>query len=190
MLYHTNTIHIDSFFLTYHLSELLLPQRLTSITALEFVWDLPEFFGLGFATAEWEPNGLNYTTLVNAVASACPSLTKLYIAIKCGSYISDPTSQRAIDYERKLLGPVDDLVRRMEPNLQQCQIAPPLSLYMAFMDRAELTGAHTESGGMGALQWRRFWRPVAREDHQHQSDLGYWVRQGFDDTPLDPTVFW
>ena len=61
---------------------------------------------------------------------------------------------------------------------------------MAFMDTADFIGVHTESGGLGALKWRRFWRPVAREDYQQQSDLGYWVRQGFDDTPLDPACFW
>ena len=48
VLYHTNTIHIDSLFLTYHLSELILPQRLTSITALEFVWDFTCFFRAWF----------------------------------------------------------------------------------------------------------------------------------------------
>ena len=186
MLYCTNTVHIGSVFLTRHLTLFLLPQRLASITALEFVWDLGLFTVSSKARKDDTKGWPAYSSLVATIASVFPSLVTLYISIQTNSYMANAFSDNVEDYERKLLIPIDEMVRKIGLKLRDCQIAPPRSLHRALMYRAESLGARTDSGGCGALRFRRFWRPVTvGQKKQPGKDLGYWVRQGVEDTPLN-----
>ncbi|KAF7511751.1 hypothetical protein GJ744_003482 [Endocarpon pusillum] len=185
VLYSTNTVHLSSIVLTRHLPLLILPQRLVSITSLELLWDLVLFRPLPDHQADQETGWPAYQALVLVVASAFPNLRKLHISIQTGSYVAKPFAEYIESHERKLLDPIDEMVRKIGPQLQDCQIALPYSLHTALLPRAESVGARVESGGRGALSWRQFWRSVtAEQDEQSQSDLGYWVRRGVDDMPL------
>ena len=186
MLYRTNTVHIGSVFLTSHLTSFLLPQRLASITALELVWDLGLLPVSSKARKDDTKGWSAYSSLIATIASVFPSLENLYISIRTNSYMANSFAENVEDYERKLLIPIDEMVRKIGPKLQHCQIAPPHSLHRALMYRAESLGARTDSGGCGALRFRRFWRPVTVEQKEQPGEsLGYWVRQGVEDTPLN-----
>lgn len=188
VLYSTNTIHIGSAFLTRHLPLFILPQRLASITSLELVWGLALRSPL-HPLVEGEKGWPSYNALVTTVASAFPSLRKLYISVETGSFVTNAFVQNFESDEQKLLGPMDEMVRKLGAQLQDCQIAPPRSLCAALMYKANCRGARIESERPGTLRWQRFWRPVAVEHGEQSGDhLGYWVRQGTDDTPFECTL--
>jgi len=178
VLYSTNTIHIGSAFLTRHLPLFILPQRLASITSLELVWGLALDSPL-HPLVDRETGWPFYNALVTTVASAFPSLRKLYISIETRSFVTDASVQGFESDEQELLGPMDEMVRKLGAQLQDCQIAPPRRLYEALMYKAKCRGARIESQRPGTLRWQRFWRPVAVEHGGQSGDhLGYWVRQG------------
>ena len=188
VLYSTNVVHIGNLVLARHIPLLLLPQRLASITSLELLWDLVLFRPLSDHQKEQEKGWPAYDDLVNVVGSAFPCLRKLYISIQTGSYIANPSAENIEGWEQKLLDPIDKMVRKLGPQLQVCQIALPRSFHAALMLRVESVGARIESGGRGALHWRRFWRStIMAPGDQSGNDLGYWVRQGVDDTPFTYT---
>lgn len=170
-----------------HLPRLLLPQRLANTTALELSWDI--CLSPVHSRPSWE-DWPAYKAFIVIIASGFPSLKNLYISIQVYRYLCDWSATTIESYERKLLEPLDEMVRELSPKLQNCQIAPQRSLYAALKSRAESTGAHTESGGYGGLRWERFWRPLDMEpSKQTTNSLGYWVRQGRDDTPVSTSCF-
>ena len=163
-----------------HLPRLLLPQHLANITALELSWDI--YLPPVHSSPSWE-DWPAYKAFLVIIASGFPSLKSLYISIQVCRYLYDLSATTIESYEQKLLEPVDEMVRKLSPKLQDCQIAPQHSLYVPLRFRAESIGAHTESGGYGGLRWERFWRPLDMEfSKQTTNGLGYWVRQGRDDT--------
>ena len=184
MLYSTNTIHIGSAFLTRHLPLFILPQRLACITSLELAWELllhSPFDPL----AEHGKDEPAYNALVATVGSAFPSLTKLYISLDTLSCLSDAFDQKYESDEQKILHPMDEMVRKLGAQLQECQIAPPRSLYEALAAKAKRRGALIERERPGTFRWERFWRPVVEEHGEQSGDhLGYWVRQGIENTPI------
>ena len=162
MLYLTNTVHISSVVLMCHLS-LLLPQRLASIASLELVRDLVVFRPLPNPQREQEKGWPAYNTLASMVASAFPCLRKLYISIQTNSFISSPVAGNIESHERKFLGPIDEMVRKLGPYLQDCRIALPHIFHKELMYRAEIVGSMIDSGGQGAVRWWQFWRPLPVE---------------------------
>jgi hypothetical protein len=184
VLYSTNTIHIGSPFLTRHLPLSILPQRLASITSLELLWQMA-FWSHLHPLVERERGWPSYNGFITTVASAFPSLRKLYISVETGSFATDASGHKAESDEQKLLGPMDELVRKLGAQLQECQIAPPYSLYKVLVSKAKGRGARIERSRPGTLRWQRYWRPVAVEHGEESRDhLGYWVREGTDDSPL------
>ena len=184
LCYRTNTIHINNDILARYLHLLLVPQRLANITSFELVWDIPnaDLFAETYAVPDkaWP----NYNELMTTISTKLPSLTRLYISVMVTSYIIDFENAIVEAYERWLLEPADALMRDQGSKLTDFQMAPSLSLHEALMQRAEKAGARIERGGIGVGSWKRFWRPVIMHgDSQSTNDLGYWVRQGKDDTP-------
>ena len=197
MLYRTNAFSIDSPNPIDEFHRLLLPQRLALITTLELSWDIfrpsaPSHPALdGWST---------YHSSARAIVPAFSSLRSLYFSVRIPCFMSiqathDGYSTRAemIDsYERKVLGPIDEIVIKLGPKLRECQIAPQHSLYNAFKSKAEGAGACIEAGGgHGNLPWERFWHPITIESNQQYIDnsLGYWIRKGYDDLPPDMPCF-
>jgi hypothetical protein len=98
-----------------------------------------------------------YHALVSVVSPAFPYLKKLYISIRNVSFLNDPGDEIIESHKLKLLGPIDEMVRKLGPQLQDCQIALPCSLYEALEYRAKSDGARIECGGCDSLRWRRIW---------------------------------
>ncbi|KAL8790423.1 MAG: hypothetical protein Q9213_000575 [Squamulea squamosa] len=187
------TVHMD-LRLTHPLlpdpsSALTHAQRLAAITSLELIWDLLthrpteneyHYYVSGYVPGKPWPL---YEALMEKVPYAFPCIKKLLILVEATSYIADLPNEAIGASERRLLEPADALVRSLEPQLRDFQIAPNASLYRALARRAMQNGAISEKGGTGATAWKRFWRTAAvagwPPDH-----VGYWVRQGKDDTPV------
>ena len=179
MLYSTNTVHIGSVLLMRFLPLLLFPQRLSSITSLELVWEL---FRLRSLPDPHQKGWPAYNALAAIVASTFPRLRKLYLSIDIGSDMTNAFAENIESDERQLLGPIDEMVRKLGPQLQDCDVALQCWIHTALMTRAESAGARAESRGIGGLQYTRFWRPVAvGQGEQSGNDLGYWVRPGVED---------
>ncbi|KAL8922539.1 MAG: hypothetical protein Q9172_003520 [Xanthocarpia lactea] len=131
-------------------------QRLAAITSLELA--------LG---SHWSL----YHALIRDVFYAFPSLTKLYITVQATSFGYEPLPEYLELYKRRLLEPMDAMVRTHGSRLRDCQVAPNASLYCALERRAKMDGAHVEEGSgttttgaaaaaAAAAYWPRFWRPV------------------------------
>lgn len=186
LIYRTNTIYIRSLALSQHIRSLLLPQRLASIRSLEIVWD---FYG-DIKFAEYHDSltrpPLNYSWLMEKIPLDFPSLSSLHVSLVTTFSIADPTPAWIRVGEDRLFGPADKLVRHYGSQLRTCQIAPTRKLFTALLQNAEAAGARIEKGGMGAGFWQQFWRSVTVDDDGSSApnNVGYWVRQGKDDTPV------
>ncbi len=173
-----------------HLPRLLLPQRLANITALELSWDFTRSpVDPRLPREDWPA----YDAFAILVAPAFPSLKSIYVSIQvCPSFpthfscdVNNPLDATIDSYERKILRPMDEMVGKLGPSLQVCQIAPQSGLYMSLKYRAESTGVVAESGYHGGVRWKRFWRPLPAEySKQSPNSLGYWIREGREDVAL------
>ena len=79
------------------------------------------------------------------------------------------------------------MVKEREHKLHTLETAFPYSIHGLFFKRATPRGAPSEEElGIQAGYGKRFWRSVFVEqiDDGVAKDLGYWVRQGIDDTSL------
>ena len=179
MLYSTNAVHISNVLLMRFLPSLLLPQRLSSVTSLELVWDLSHLWSLLDPHEKCWPA---YSGLASIVASAFPHLRKLYISVDIRHHMTNPSAEIIESDERQLLGPIDEIVRKLGPQLQDCEVALACYVHIAFMDRAKSAGARIKNRSIGGLRCTRFWRPVAVDQGaQSGNDLGYWVRPPVED---------
>lgn len=189
ILYSTNTIHISSVVLMRHLPELLLPQRLVSIMSLELVWNMVLFRTLPDPRQEEEKGWPAYVALTSLVASAFPSLKKLYTSIDTDCKHIDLRADYLEGEAKKLLSPVDEMIGKLGPQLQECQIAVPMSHYTALERTATTLGAHIERGPRNWPHAFRFWRPLTAEECEHSgNNLGYWVRSGVFDFLVSCTL--
>ena len=129
---------------------------------------------------------LNYSRLMDKIPLNFPSLSSLHVSIVTTIPFEGPTSAWIQNGEYQLFGPADNLVRHYGSRLLTCQIAPARKFFTALLQKAEAAGARIEKGGIGAGFWQQFWRPVTVDDDNGSTpnNLGYWVRQGKDDTPV------
>ncbi|KAL8787638.1 MAG: hypothetical protein Q9195_007684 [Heterodermia aff. obscurata] len=183
LFYGANTIHISGTVLTGHLSSVLLPQRLSSISSLELVWNLLDYPPSNVI----QPGGSMevYETLMTTIATSLPGLTKLHIWVDARYYSRDPEAGNIAVYESRLFEPADAIVQEHGLKPIDLQLAPNLSLFTGLMRRAERKSLHVEKGGIGIASWRRFWRPIFIDrDGMANNTAGYWVREGKNDTPM------
>ena len=126
-----------------------------------------------------------YETLMTTIAAVLPALKKLHIWVEARHYRSDPEARDIDFYESRLLEPADAIVQQYGLKLIDLQLAPNLSLFTALMRRAERKSLPVEKGGIGLASSRRFWRPIFLDrDGMVHDAVGYWVREGKDDTPI------
>ena len=170
--------------LSQNIRSLVLPQRLAAITSLELVCDL--FGDINFEEYHQAPAGLwkNYSYIMEKIPTNFPSLSSLHFSVLTTIYTPDFPVVAMTD-EVQLFRPADNLVRHYGSKLRTCQIAPTRKLFTVLLQKAETAGARIEKGGIGAGFWQQFWRPVTVDDNDSTpNNLGYWVRQGKDDTPV------
>ena len=196
ILYRTNTIHIGDVALTRQLSQVLLPQKVATITALEFRWNLDmQKPSSGQDTEGWSA----FDALIGTVATNFAKLKTLYISIQTNSYnyIADHMSADVEASEENLFGPVDQMVKQRGSTLQCCRIATPHSFHLGLLIQAKRAGARLDKQ---PNDFWRFWRPVTKQQHAPPgNNHGYWLESGVIDTPArgeqkkwdttSPTIF-
>jgi hypothetical protein len=176
VLYSTNTIFMRGVDMVQHLPQLLLPQRLSSISSVEAVWDLE-------TSGDSKPHNISkldifsFSSLLEPLPLTFPHLKTLYISLE--GEIQPPNIDHKEFFEMKewvIMQPVDDLVRKLGPHLQECTIALPASLYKTMKLKA--------TGGSLLLRdgfWDRFWRALGGTEAGSKSAThlqGYWVKRG------------
>lgn len=119
VLYRTNTIHLSGTALSLHIPQLLLPQRLSDISSLEIVWPLKLHNERGSRAISAD----DYIEPLPAILSKFPNLARLQLALKTDQRVSDQ-----VDFQR-LLEPLDALVRRFKPTLDQFAVSLPRSMF-------------------------------------------------------------
>jgi hypothetical protein len=173
-----------------HLPELLLPQRLAQIRSVEMRWNVYPF---RHAMPHDPPNsGLPaFLNLIEALPSTFPHIRKLFISIDDGAEPGmklRPTISEAQNLnEPAIMQPVDDLVRRLGPDLQMFDFALPASLYRRI--KMVATGKDLMRGWKSSGKRDRIWRELPEiEMGRHATHLpGYWVNSGqIDMLPLSP----
>jgi hypothetical protein len=169
-----------------HLPQLLLPQRLSSIKSVEMLWHLHLYQGS-------VPHGLldsglaTFHSLLDCLPSTFPHLRKLYVSLQGDLKPKNVPLHKLMDVsEPVIMKPVDDMVRRLGPHVQECHIAIPFTLYEP--RRYKATGTTLKTGWRIRNEWQRFWRQLpdtgtgdngARTAHLR----GYWVDLGQMDVP-------
>ena len=188
---------MSSIIMIVSLPRLLHPQRLANITSLETKWKMDLI--RTFTPEEKQSNRCwrTYSILVSTVGSAFPSIRRVYISLQIGEYPRSPTNLATFEppkspmslgiFEQHLLNPMDEMVGRLGPQLQEFQVALPYSLYKALLDQCGSQGTRTQEGGYGALSWRRYWREVGTNT---ESRSGYWIRKGIADNPMPGESGW
>ena len=182
ILYQTNTFRISSGIVTYYLPKLILPQRLHTITAMEFIWDICY---TGDQAASERKGWAEYRLLASSIATHLPALKRLYVSMDIRFRQSTAYEDDIEGYEQKVLDPFDEAVRRLGSTLSYCQLALPYALHKAFIDSAESAGMVIREGRRGVGDWRqRLWRSVPMSGNNSAKSAGYWIQDGVDDIPI------
>ena len=189
ILYATNTIHMSSSVMICHLPHLLSQQRLASITSVEMVWRLNEISRP--AQAQDPPNSGKeaFEALLQAVPMALPNLRKLYICLVGPIYL--PTNNLGSRPEADILMPMDRLAHALGPQLQQFDLALPVTIFEPLFHEGIGKGYRFEVGPSGWMS-NRVWRsltPTEEDEGAGGGERGYWLRQGKDDTYYVPILF-
>lgn len=178
ILYSTNRIHMASSVMMRRLPQLLLPQRLSSITSLEMVWkNYPSSFRTDL------PNSLDsfglpaFHSLTDVLTSSMPHLRQLSLTLDCDITLDqwkvDPTQD---ENKPTISTPVDDLVRRIRPRLEECDISIPSRIYN---ERHTSACKTNEAWALNRKSpEERIWRELPRTDvgaEAAPTNLGYWV---------------
>lgn len=179
ILYSTNTIHMASSVMIRHLPQLLLPQRLASITSVEMVWNRnPTRYGTDL------PNSLEIfglpaiSSLMEVLEVAMPHLRQLSIVlidcdITLGVWDRDDTQD---DNKPTVSTPIDDMVRRLRPGLEECNICIPYDIFDERKGKAaEVSLAWDDRNS----NHNRYWREIPCTDEEKKAIpvhlRGYWV---------------
>ncbi len=115
-----------------------------------------------------------FEAVVSVLGSAFTRLRELDIMIELGSLYSDHTFRYERSEECEILVPLDGMVRKLAPHLQDCQVA------LAWCGISEF---------LPTSMWQEwFWRPVTVEQGTEcGEEIGYWVRHGEDPSRRAPT---
>ncbi|OBT82590.1 hypothetical protein VE02_08992 [Pseudogymnoascus sp. 03VT05] len=169
-----------------HLPQLLLPQRLSSITSVEMIWNIypPRRYGTDQPTP-LDSYGLPAIySLLDVLETAMPNLKRLSITLDCnlisshGEASNNNNSQD--EDETTIATRIDDMVRRMRPRLEECEIYIPYHYFEALKNREEAMGVVCDVEGRSD---ERIWRQLPGADDVRDEAVpvglrGYWVCSG------------
>ena len=165
-----------------HLPQLLLTQRLSSITSVEMMWTIyPSRYGHDLPTP-LDVVGLPaiYSSM-NVLESAMPHLTRLSITLDCDLTLEHWVEDNSQDERKPTIStPIDDMVRRMRPGLKDCNIT---IAFHVFEKRRRRVGPMKDMWDLTReLEDSRYWRELPCTDIGNEApaiDLGgYWVSCG------------
>ncbi|KAJ4854990.1 uncharacterized protein T069G_10548 [Trichoderma breve] len=185
VLYSTNTIHTASKEMILSLTSILLPQRLSSITSVELLWDFAPFPSIHPEVVKPPLSDMaSFRAFLDAIPTTFPALRKVHISLQGHIYptktINGSTSwDNNIDRVDEILHPVDYFVLGLEPDVRRSfSLGIPSSLYRSQRDRALQNNDPVEQAHRG--QYERHWRPLKGTGDGE----GYWVCLGNKDLTM------
>ncbi|KAH6608520.1 hypothetical protein Trco_001866 [Trichoderma cornu-damae] len=178
VLYSTNTIHTASKEMMLSLGSILLPQRLSSITSVELLWEFAPFPSIHPEVVKPPLSDMaSFRSFLDAIPTTFPAARKIHISLLGRLYptktIDGSTSwDNNIDSADEILHPVDSLVLELGPHVRDFSLGIPSSLYKHQRNRALENNDPVEQ----AHRWQheRHWRPLKGSDER----AGYWVWLG------------
>ena len=170
-----------------NLPQLLLPQRLASITSIEMVWHI--IFCHEAAPDDSLCNGFPaFHSLLKILPLTFPHLQELTLSLQGNASPPDRRAERIFMSESainsSIMIPFDNLVR--EVALQRCSIYIPLSLYDILRRQAKgsLLRSRWGSGGSCTRLWRDLPKVGTGDERPASTLRGYWICLGEVDDPL------
>lgn len=161
-----------------NLKSILLPQRLSSITSVELLWDFAPFPSIHPQVVKPPLSDMaSFHAFLNAIPTTFPALKRLHISLQGRLYPTKTVDGRTtwdnnIDRTDEILHPVDNFVMELGPNVQDFSLAIPSSLYRDQRDRALRNKDPVEQAHL--KQNERHWRPLKGSAER----AGYWVWLG------------
>ncbi|OBT73395.1 hypothetical protein VF21_08082 [Pseudogymnoascus sp. 05NY08] len=183
ILYSTNRIHMASSVMIRHLPQLLLPQRLSSITSVGMIWNMypPRRYGTDQPTP-LDSYGLPaISSLIAVLETAMPNIRRLSITLDCNliSNHEEEADHSQDEDETTITTRIDNMVRRMRPRLEECETYIPYHHFKTRRNREETTDTVCDVEGRSD---ERIWRelpPAKGGDEEVPVGLrGYWVCSG------------
>lgn len=163
-----------------HLPELLLPQRLASITSVEMIWNI-DVNNFDYSDPQYK---ILYN-LIDKVQAALPRLKRLYISLPCDININIASEEDSTNDSGTPTAslPIDNLVREMSPHLEECIIALPHTIYRARFkrDREQDEGQAIEPFHEPNRYWHKLPQIEIKSEVPTRALQGYWITQGTDD---------
>lgn len=183
VLYSTNTVYLRTDVTIRYLRQLILPQRLASITSIEVLCYLHDP-----SDSRPAPEGysdfIDFHSLINLLPKAFPCLKRLHLSVQGYIWAThwDRTNQIAIASSMDLyvLKPLERVLQQM--GIQSCKIFLPTSLYGAILYRE--TGQVLEPPALRPADYepRCRWRDLSgHESGSGQATTpmkGYWIVLG------------
>lgn len=166
------------------LNSILLPQRLSSITSVELLWDFAPFPSIHPEVVKPPLSDMaSFYSFLNAIPSTFPAARKLHISLQGRLYptktVDGSTSRDSnIDRANEILHPVDDFVAKLRPHVRDFSLGIPSSLYRSQRDRALKNNDTVEQVHLGLHE--RHWRPLKGSGQP----TGYWVCLGHKDLTM------
>ncbi|KAM0457323.1 hypothetical protein ACHAO4_003121 [Trichoderma viride] len=178
ILYSTNTFHTASKEMILSLNSILLPQRLSSITSVELLWDFAPFPSIHPQVVKPPLSDMaSFHAFLNAIPTTFPAVKRLHISLQGRLFPTKTVDGRTtwdnnIDRADEILQPVDEFVLELAPSVRDFSLGIPSSLYMHQRDRALKNNGRVEQAHL--RQSERHWRPLEGSKDRE----GYWVWLG------------
>jgi hypothetical protein len=186
----------------HHLPTLLPTHRLYMITSIELnlcVYGVMQGSEHNDPQAALFPDSTRrgFRTLLEAIPRAFPRLHTVFLDIDGNLFPSLRLAERAPFYDQFLFEPIDDMVRKLGPELQEFTLAVPFTVSEKMMHRAVSQGVRFKRQCGWEAIW---WRPVTsgikgisgQEEHKSGEMVveggsgpgGYWITMGVFDNPF------
>lgn len=193
VLFATNTFHLSRLDLLQNIPRLILPQRLSSITSLEMLWnfnmeterriDIDNSMQLLWDKPDTQGSLLH--ELCAIMPETFPAVRFLYISVQSWlapssiNSLEDPIS----DLEQIFLGPVEQMLRAMGPRLgREFNVAIQQGAWRLLLRK------HSHMHGSAlAMSGQRFWKSLGVADGD---EMGYWICSGWDDIGFIGCDYW
>jgi hypothetical protein len=131
--------------------------------------------------------------ILEAIPRALPRLRSVCIDIHGSLFPSLQLAERPRFYDQYIFEPVDDMVRKLGPQLKEFLLVVPFTISRKSMLRAALEGWKIKPG-----EWHaKFWRPISASNINSEAEpgpevetivegsgeRGYWITEGYFDSP-------
>jgi hypothetical protein len=168
------------------------------ITSIELDFCLVDLMGLA-ENIIWDPvrhqdtGRPGFLATLEAIPKAFPSLQAAYMDFHGPLFFGLELAERPPFYDQYLFEPIDDMVRKLGPQLQEFILAVPFTISQKLISRALFEGWKFKGTGQEAT----LWRPLLALGINGQAERaleeeatvggsrqqGYWITQGSFDDP-------